>query len=89
MGNYYSIDHIAEDHIHTDNVVFIFFLHIFCFKLQKGSTMGNYYSIDHIAKDHIHTDITCNIEEPHQGFRLEPSVTGSKPMNYCLMHTVE
>ena len=32
--------------------------------------MGNCYSADHIAEDHIHTDITCNIEEPHQKYRL-------------------
>ena len=37
---------------------------------QKRSIMGNCYSIDHIAKDHIHTDIICNIEEPHQQYRL-------------------
>ena len=32
--------------------------------------MGSCYSAYHIAEDYIHTDITCNIEEPHQKYRL-------------------
>ena len=32
--------------------------------------MGSCYSADHIAEDHLHTGITCNIEEPHQKYRL-------------------
>ena len=85
MGNCYSIDHTAEDYIHTDitcnrdephyqyrlsNIYFTLFLFQITKQNKTGSIVGNCYSNDHIAEDHIHTYITCNREEPLQKYRL-------------------